>query len=285
MADPADPLRPQAAPQDAALILVGHGSKLDPGSAQATVDHAEAIRARGLFAEVRVAFWKEPPYLHEILATVSAPEVYVVPNLACRGYITSEVIPGEMGLTGPVTERLTAAGRQRIYQCDPVGTHPRMAAAIAARVAALARHVDIAADDLCVLLIGHGNTRDQRSHIQTRAVADALDNIGVAAETRVAFLEQEPRVEDWAGLGTRGCVIAIPFMISNGLHGARDVPQRLGLDADTPEMARMGADGTPAGPYYLRGRALWYCRAIGAEPVVADIIVDQVAAFRRARTA
>ena len=32
-------------------------------------------------------------------------------------------------------------------------------------------------------------------------------------------------------------------------------------------------------PYYLRGRSLYYASAIGTEPLFADVILDQVAAF------
>jgi len=89
----------------AALVVVGHGSAKNPNSSRPTRDHAEAIRRRNLFAHVHVAFWKEAPRLNEVLETVTVKDVFVVPNLACKGYITGDVIPQEMGLTGPVTER------------------------------------------------------------------------------------------------------------------------------------------------------------------------------------
>src|SRR6187549_216469 len=86
-----------------ALVIVGHGSTLNPDSSAPTHAHADAIRARGLFAEVVCAFWKEEPSLREVLRTVDSPEVFVVPNFISEGYFTQEVIPRELGLSGKQT--------------------------------------------------------------------------------------------------------------------------------------------------------------------------------------
>ncbi len=255
---------------ETALVVVGHGSALTPGSSAPTRAHADLLRKRGLFAEVHAAFWKEAPHLSEILDRVTADKVVVVPNLACPGYITGTVIPHEMGLTGPVTERKN----KRIRLTDPVGTHPGIAEAVASRVRAVIEESVLPADQVCLLLIGHGSTRNPQSSLRTHAVADELRAMGLAAEVRAAFLEQEPKLEDWRDVITAPNLIALPFMISNGLHGARDVPALLGFDADAPELVNMAETGTPAGPFEVSGRRLWYCRAVGSEPLVADIIAD-----------
>src|SRR5204863_1805911 len=78
-----------------ALVLAGHGSTLNPDSAQPTHEHADTIRRRGLFAEVVCSFWKEEPSLREVLRMIDSPEVYIVPNFISEGYFTQEVIPRE----------------------------------------------------------------------------------------------------------------------------------------------------------------------------------------------
>src|ERR1700744_3832475 len=105
-----------------ALIIVGHGSTVNPDSSAPTLDHAAAISRRGGFGEVRFAFWKEEPSLRQVLHTVDAEEIYVVPNFISEGYFTRTVIPRELELTGPVTQH---DGRTIKY-CEPVGSHPRM---------------------------------------------------------------------------------------------------------------------------------------------------------------
>src|SRR2546425_11790866 len=47
----------------AALLIVGHGSTVNPDSSAPTLAHASEIRRRKLFAEVGCAFWKDEPSL------------------------------------------------------------------------------------------------------------------------------------------------------------------------------------------------------------------------------
>ena len=55
-----------------ALVIVAHGSHLNPGSSTPTYDHADTIRRVGAFAEVREGFWKEEPSFREVLRTVES---------------------------------------------------------------------------------------------------------------------------------------------------------------------------------------------------------------------
>ncbi len=50
---------------DAALLIVGHGSTVNPDSGAPSLAHAAAIRRRGLFARVACVFWKEEPALRD----------------------------------------------------------------------------------------------------------------------------------------------------------------------------------------------------------------------------
>lgn len=266
-----------------ALVLLGHGSARNRSSSAPTRACGERIRGWKIFDQVEVAFWKEEPFLGVILDRIGAPEVYVVPNLAAKGYITGELIPRQMGLRGPVT--LRREGLQRVYLCEPVGGHPRIAAFIADRAVSLMATHRLAPEDTCILLVGHGSGRNPQSAIQTKALADTLSALQIAAEVKAAFLEHEPRVADWTLQTDAGAVMVVPFMISNGHHGAEDVPALLGIDPASPKIRAMIADGIPAGPFHLRGRRLWYCRAVGSEPFIADLVLDQVAAFDRAHPA
>ena len=99
-----------------ALVIVGHGSTVNPDSSAPTLAHAEAIRRRGLFAEVHSAFWKESPALNQVLAQVASPHIYVVPNFISAGYFTTKVIPREMQLTGPITRQ----GERLIQYCAAI---------------------------------------------------------------------------------------------------------------------------------------------------------------------
>src|SRR5207245_11621515 len=84
---------------DTALLIVGHGSTVNPDSSATTLAHAAEIRRRKVFVEVGCAFWKEEPSLRDALFLFdreSVREVYVVPNFIVEGYVTQTVIPREL---------------------------------------------------------------------------------------------------------------------------------------------------------------------------------------------
>lgn len=85
---------------DSALVLIGHGSTLNPDSSTPTQAHARVIRERGIFHEVHSCFWKEEPSLREVLRMVESETVYAVPVFISEGYFTRVVIPRELELTG-----------------------------------------------------------------------------------------------------------------------------------------------------------------------------------------
>ena len=64
---------------DAALIVLGHGTIKNDGSALPVMQHAAELRRRRLFAEVREAFWKQEPQLMQVLGEVKAPRVSSFP--------------------------------------------------------------------------------------------------------------------------------------------------------------------------------------------------------------
>ncbi|PYK32119.1 MAG: cobalamin biosynthesis protein CbiX, partial [Verrucomicrobia bacterium] len=79
-----------------ALLIVAHGSTVNPDSSAPTLAHAAEIRRRKIFAGVECAFWKEEPSLRDaifLLDPESLREVYVVPNFISEGYFTQTVIP------------------------------------------------------------------------------------------------------------------------------------------------------------------------------------------------
>ncbi len=114
----------QTASDSSSLLIVGHGSTVNPDSSGPTWQQAAALRERGLFREVACCFWKEEPSLRDALFFFDDPEireVYVVPNFISEGYFTETVIPRELELSGRLTTR---ANGQVWKYCEPVGNHP-----------------------------------------------------------------------------------------------------------------------------------------------------------------
>src|SRR3954470_16541890 len=123
-----------------ALLIVGHGSTVNPDSSAPTLAHAAEIRRRKIFAQVECAFWKEEPSLRDALSIFpDAREVYVVPNFISEGYFTQTVIPRELELNGRLTNR---ANGQLWKYCEPVGSHPMMTGLLLQRAAEIAPDID-----------------------------------------------------------------------------------------------------------------------------------------------
>jgi len=255
-----------------ALILVGHGSTLNPDSSAPTFQHADEIIRRNAFAEVHCAFWKEEPSLREVLYMVESEYVYVVPNFISEGYFTETVIPRELELTGPITHRMGL----RIGYCDPVGNDPRMADLIlrsARRVAP-----DVAPDRTSLLVVGHGTNLNEKSAEAARRQVAQIRRKGLYAEVTEAYMEEAPLVADWRKKTFQHFVVVVPFFIADGLHSYQDIPVLLGIESKaTAAVSRQ--EVFRRNPYHLDGRELYYAKAIGSEPSMADIILDTVDRF------
>lgn len=270
---PSSPTAPPFAPKrGSALLLVGHGSTLNPDSSLPTWEHLERLRGRGLFAEVQAAFWKEEPGLRQVLYMLESGEVYIVPNFISEGYFTRRVIPRELGLAGPLTRR---DGRTLKY-CAPVGSHPRMTEVLLHRAAEVAPGVDPAQSSL--IIVGHGTALNDHSALAVKEQVRAITALGRYAQVLAAYMEEPPLVSDWAALASAPNVVVVPFFVADGLHSYQDIPVLLGMETEPGEAASR-REVFRRNPYRLVGRHLYYASAIGTEPLFAEVILDQVARF------
>ena len=259
---------------DSALIIVGHGSTLNPDSSAPTFEHAEAIIERGVFGEVHCAFWKEEPSFRQVLHCVERRDVYVVPNFISEGYFTRTVIPRELGLDGPVTR----VGRHTVKYCEPVGSHAKMTELLLHRAATIAPGVP--PENTTLFIVGHGTNLNDNSALAAKREVERIAASGRYAEVLSAYMEEAPLISDWATLASQPNVVVVPFFIADGLHSYEDIPVLLGIASESPGAASAGAASVFAGnPYRLRDRTLYYASSIGTEPGFADVILDQVSAF------
>jgi sirohydrochlorin cobaltochelatase len=263
-----------------ALIIVGHGSTVNPDSSAPTFDHAAEIVRRGIFGEVACAFWKEEPSMRQVLHTVDADDIYVVPNFISEGYFTRTVIPRELELDGPVTER---DGRTIKY-CEPVGNHPHMTELLLRRAQQIAPGVPPAETSL--FIVGHGTNLNDNSAVAAKREVERIAQQGIYGEVLSAYMEEEPLISKWDEYSRCPNVVVVPFFISDGLHSYEDIPVLLGIADESPGAASAsGAEVFRRNPYARRGRTLFYASAIGTEPLFADLILEQVAEFDARRGA
>src|SRR5919109_1520898 len=146
-----------------ALLVVAHGSTVNPDSSAPTLAHAAEIRRRQIFAKVECAFWKEEPSLRDAIFLFdpeSIREVYVVPNFISEGYFTQTVIPRELELNGRSTTRVNG---QTWNYCEPVGSHPMMTELLLERARGVAP--GIRESETTLLVVAHGTDLNENSAV------------------------------------------------------------------------------------------------------------------------
>jgi len=261
----------------AALLIAAHGSPSTPGGRTSSRKHAETIRKLALFADVRAGFLTEKPFVKDVLDDMSAAEVYVVPNLACAGYVTTTKLPQALCLTGAVTERITSNGRQRVFQTDPVGTDPNITRTFAIRIRAAMETLSIPQDDTAVVVIGHGSQRSRASFAHTTHIAQELSRHGIAQPVLTVFLEEQPFIKDWRVQTDAKNVIFAPFLISDGYHGADEIPREIGFDVkSTGFIDRLNS--VQPNELSVDGQRLVYLPPLGDAPEIAELILTRARA-------
>jgi len=263
---------------NSALLIVGHGSTENPDSSTPYFDHAEEIRRRNLFAEVHVCFWKEEPSMREALHMIDSSEVYIVPDFISEGYFTQEVIPRELELDGDTTVK----NGKTLHYCLPVGVHRSMTDLILHRAKEVAEGAE--PQNTTLIITGHGTGLNKNSTKAIRDQADLITQSGAGYKLVTdAYMEEAPFISDWAKMAETDNVVVVPFFISDGLHSYQDIPVMLGIEPEVGPAASQ-REVFRQNPYKLQEKTLFYSSAIGTEPLLADVILDQISDFDEKNT-
>ena len=264
-----------------ALVIVAHGSHLNPDASTPTYDHADTIRETGVFDEVQTAFWKEEPSFREALRTVESDEVYVVPLFISEGYFTEEVIPRELRLDGWETAEwdsdgtsathatLTAADVDKtVHYCGPVGTHDAMTDVVVRRAETVTDDPDVG-DGFGLAVVGHGTERNENSAKAIEYHADRVAEMDRFDEVKALFMDEAPEIDDVTDFFGTDDIVVVPLFVADGYHTQEDIPEDMGLTDDY----RTGWE-TPAD---VDGHHIWYAGAVGTEGLMADVIIERAA--------
>ncbi|MGD1085781.1 MAG: CbiX/SirB N-terminal domain-containing protein [Verrucomicrobiota bacterium] len=268
---------------DAALVLAGHGSTLNADSAAPTYLHAGELRRRRLFAQVRETFWKQEPFLAQVLRGVFAPRVFIVPLFISEGYFTEEVLPRELGFCGRDAahfSRVQRRGAQTLHYCAPVGTHPSMTEVLLARARDIVEKFPFPRaprpEQTTLFIAGHGTGGNENSRKAIEQQVALIRARNLYAQVHAVFLEEDPRVGDCHKLAQTKNLVMVPFFISDGLHSFEDIPVMLGAPrAVVRERLKLGQP-TWRNPTEHQGKLLWYAPSVGSEPLMAEVILERV---------
>jgi sirohydrochlorin cobaltochelatase len=268
---------------DAALVLAGHGSTLNADSAAPIYLHADELRRRRVFAQVRETFWKQEPYPAQVLRGVFAPRVFIVPFFISEGYFTQEVLPRELGFCGGDPTNFSRAqqrGGQTLHYCAPVGTHPAMTEVLLARARDIVKKYPFPRAPqpagTTLFIAGHGTSGNENSRKAIERQAALIRARNLYDEVHAVFLEEDPRVCDCHKLARTRNLVVVPFFISDGLHSFQDIPVMLGASEEVVrERLKLGRP-TWRNPTGRHGKHIWYTPSVGGDPLMAEVILVRV---------
>jgi sirohydrochlorin cobaltochelatase len=269
---------------DAVLAVLGHGTTLNAESAAPVYQHAAELRRRGLFAEVREAFWKQSPRLEEVLTEVAAARVFIVPLFISEGYFSEVVIPRALEMRGVAEEgpfeRVRCRGAQTWFYCRPVGTHESMTGVLLARAREVAAQFPFPAaprpQETTLVIAGHGTEKNENSR---KAIEQQVERIRASGEyggVHAVFLDESPHIGECYELAAARNLIVVPFFISDGLHVQEDIPVLLGESERVVRQRLERGQASWRNPTEKHGKRVWYARSVGTEPLVAEVILARV---------
>lgn len=222
-----------------ALIIVAHGSSVNPASAESVVDAAARLASRpdisAQFDTIEARFLKQPPLLDD----ADFPElVVVIPFFMSEGYFVGDVLPRHLPPHARITRALGACRLDDVVRAS----------------------VERFAHDAHLVLVGHGTDRSDKSAATVLATAERL-----RADMRsvtCAFVDQDPRLDTtWARVPNDGApVVVLPYFAFAGPHTEDDIP--LGLQL---------ADAS-VGPHQIGGHTVHYAPPVGISPEVVDVL-------------
>ena len=268
---------------DDALVVFGHGSTINDGSAAPVHQHAAELRRRNIFAEVREAFWKQEPKLVGTVEGIPQPRIFLAPLFISEGYFSEQVIPRALGFRGQTDEpwsRVRMLAGKRLYYCRPVGTHDSMTSVLLARAKEVAEKFPFPRapkpGDTTLFIAGHGTEQNEDSRKAIERQAELIRATELYSDVHAVFMEESPRIAGCYALAKTNNIIVVPFFISDGMHVQEDIPALLG---ESKRLIQQRLEkGQPAwrNPTERNDKLVWYAPAVGTDPALAEVILERV---------
>ncbi|MCY3831479.1 MAG: DR2241 family protein [Chloroflexi bacterium] len=240
-----------------ALILAGHGSHISANTAGTVWNYVDRLRSWGVADEVTACFWKETPTFSQVLDTVVADEVVIVPVFTARGYFTGEVLPTELGISGNSTQR----NGRHIHVTQALGEGARLQSIVERRLEEALSRYQLRPADTAAAIIGHGTRRNRASRETAQQQARRIRDLNWFGEVVAVFLDDEPDIASVYRTTRAANIIALPYFLAEGSHVRVDVPRALGIK----ELDAVN---------HIDGRSVYYCEAVGTDASICRVILD-----------
>jgi len=268
---------------DTALVILGHGTSLNEDSAATVYQHANEIRRRRIFTEVREAFWKQSPHVAEVIEGLHTRRVFLLPLFISEGYFSEDVIPRALGFTrrpGEAFARIISRSTRVVVYCQPIGTHEAMTNVILDRAQQIVARFPFPRapkpGETTLFIAGHGTKKNENSRKPIDRQVELIRGLRRYATVEAIFLEQDPRIGDCYQMAPTRNMIIVPFFISEGLHTREDIPRLLG-EPERVVRERLSQDQpTWRNPTGRNAKLVWYSPSVGTDSKVVEVILERV---------
>jgi sirohydrochlorin cobaltochelatase len=127
-------------PTQTCLAIIGHSTRRNPRSRQATEAQADHLRALNIAAEVRAIYLDDDPEIPTIYSTTQQHNIVAIPYFLAAGSHTTIDVPTELGIGAGQTTGMVEG--HSVYYTPPIGTGTELLPAILdlAREAGAALH-------------------------------------------------------------------------------------------------------------------------------------------------
>ena len=240
-----------------ALILAGHGSHISANTAGIVWNYVDRLRRQRVADEITACFWKEQPAFSQVLDTVEAEDVIIVPVFTAKGYFAGEVIPAEFRLDGELTIR----GDRRIHLTPTVGEHPQLRSIVETRLRETVEQYGLPPADTAAAIIGHGTRRNRNSRDTAHHQAERIHALDWLSEVVDVYLDDEPDIPSVYRNTRAANIIALPYFLAGGSHVTHDVPRALGIS----ELESVN---------HVNGRSVFYCEPVGSDETICQVILE-----------
>ncbi len=252
------------------LLVVSHGSSVDPESYRPLVALVDQMRRSGLVDGAQVGFLKQSPTLAQGWEKIRGSSVVVLPYLASAGFFAQRILPEKLGF--PHVEfdvPFEFQGRTVVYT-RPIGTHGAVIDVVEQAALEIADGATgPEADQTTLVVVGHGTPRHRASGQSVRECVAELQRRGRFAHVLDAFVDEEPFVDGVLERCPTGDVVVLPYFVCDGPHVREDIPQGLGIGREL-----WGA------PHRVGDHRVWYGRALLARDEMAAVVESQLSELR-----
>jgi len=200
---------------------------------------ARRLAIEGVAAEVAAGFVKGTPSVDDAIRVLTSRDVIVYPFFLADGYFTRVALPRL------IDKAKHDDSTRAITVLPPLGLEPALVDVVADETVAATHARGIHPEEVTVVLLAHGSTKDGASRDAAGHLADRLHERRRFRDLRVALLEEPPSLAQ-ATADVQGPIVVVGLFAGEGMHGANDAG-RLVAELARKDVILIGPVGALAG--------------------------------------